>query len=92
MTTYPLSEPATIYRPGKDQSADAAPSDIVARGTLSDCAEILEKWSVDDRAAVRIDMDDLGLRYGPDEIEELMQFLAAEHAEAELPVGLVDRP
>ena len=88
MTTYPLSEPATIYR--ADGSDDA--TDVVAQGTLSECADILKAWTDAERETVRVDMDDLSLCYGPQEMAELLKFLRAEHDEAQLPVGLVDRP
>ncbi|MEN2786663.1 hypothetical protein ACFOKI_01815 [Sphingomonas qilianensis] len=73
MTTYPLSEPATIYRSDAHQS-DA----VVSRGSLSDCADLLQDWSTEDRAAVRIEIDDMELRYGPEQIEELLKFLREE--------------
>lgn len=37
MTTYPLSEPATIY--SVDASGDAT-SDVLGQGTLEDCVAI----------------------------------------------------
>ena len=77
MTTYPLSEPATIYRKAGHDGPDTERA-IVARGSLSDCAEILEDWSEADRAAVEIEIDDMSLRYGPQEIEELLAFLREE--------------
>lgn len=76
MTTYPLSEPATIYR--KADHTQGETRDIVARGSLADCAEILEDWSESDRTAAEIDIDDMSLRYGPAEIEELLTFLREE--------------
>ena len=84
MTTYPLSEPATIYR--KADQAEGAARDAVARGSLSDCAEILEDWSRTDRASVEIEIDDMVLRYGPDEIEELLTFLREEDEDSPDPV------
>lgn len=84
MTTYPLSEPATIYRTA-DQSEGAA-RDVVARGSLSDCAEILENWSSNDRASVEIEIDDMSLRYGADEIEELLTFLREEDKDSPGPI------
>ena len=78
MTTYPLSEPATIYRAAGASVAERRPDDVVARGTLSECAEILEGWSADDRATVRIDVEQMDLAYGPDKIEELLEFLRHE--------------
>jgi hypothetical protein len=84
VTTYPLSEPATIYRTA-DQTEGSA-RDVVARGSLSDCAEILEGWSRADRASVEIEIDDMSLRYGPDEVEELLTFLRKEHKSSPNPV------
>ena len=78
MTTYPLSEPATIYRTSDRTEADGGVSEVVARGSLSDCAEILEGWSETDRADVEIEIQDMSLRYGPSEIEELLTFLRDE--------------
>ena len=83
MTTYPLSEPATTYR--KTDEADGAARDIVARGSLSDCAENLQGWSETDRAAVEIEIDDMSLRYGPGEIEELLAFLREEASDTPAP-------
>jgi hypothetical protein len=80
MTTYPLSEPATIYR--ESEGGEAGSNDKVARGSLSDCAEILEGWSTEDRARVRVEMDDMSLRYGTQEIEELLAFLREEDKDA----------
>lgn len=76
MTTYPLSEPATIYR--TDKSGEERKS--VARGSF-DCADILAGWSSEDRVTVEIEVDDMALRYGSDEIEELLQFLREEDAD-----------
>jgi hypothetical protein len=81
MTTYPLSEPATIYRSTKFGSADNRTGEVVGRGTLSDCAEILEGWSPADRASVLVEMTDQDLRYNSEEIEELLKFLREEHAD-----------
>jgi hypothetical protein len=80
MTTYPLSEPSTIYRaarPGNDGDSAAG---IVARGSLADCAEILEGWSAAERAEVRVEVDEMNLTYGAPEIEELLDFLREEAA------------
>ena len=78
MTTYPLSEPATIYRIAVSDAGRRQGRDIVARGSLSDCAETLENWSADDRRSVAIEIDDMSLDYGPEEIEELLEFLRQE--------------
>ena len=78
MTTYPLSEPATAYRGEEQGAASNQNKDIVAQGTLSDCVEVLEGWSKEDRASVRIDIDGMNLRYGPDEVEELLEYLRQE--------------
>lgn len=78
MTTYPLSEPATIYRNAGQKELSGATREVVARDSLSDCAEILEGWSETDRALVEVEIDDMSLRYGPNEIEELLTFLREE--------------
>jgi hypothetical protein len=78
MTTYPLSEPATIYRTAEPNQADGQSGDVVAQGSLADCAEILEGWSPADRATARVEVNDMDLRYGPGEIEELLTFLREE--------------
>lgn len=71
MTTYPLSEPATIYA-SDDQS------DILGEGTLAECAEIVRGLADDDRSTATIKMDDLELTYGRADIDELVQFLDDE--------------
>jgi hypothetical protein len=80
MTTYPLSEPATIRRTGKSGNAASQADEVVARGPLGECAEILDAWPTKERAAVQIDIDDMDLRYGPQEIQELLTFLREESA------------
>jgi hypothetical protein len=77
MTTYPLSEPATIY--SVDVSGDVT-SDVLGRGTLEDCTEIVAGLSADKQNAVSIQMDGLGLKFGPEEIGELLRFLHEEGA------------
>ena len=79
MTTYALSEPATIRRIAGADSA-AGQTDVVARGSLSDCADILETWSEEERATVHIDIDDMALSYGSKEIDQLLEFLRSESA------------
>lgn len=78
MTTYPLSEPATIYRNAGQNETNGATREVVARGSLSDCAEILDDWPETDRGTIEIEIDDMSLRYGPEEIEELLTFLREE--------------
>ena len=85
MTTYPLSEPSTIYRAAGASAAgpgyaSAQADDVVARGSLADCAEILEGTPPADRTAMRVEVDDMSLSYGPDEINELLDFLREEAA------------
>lgn len=74
MTTYPLSELATIYslEGGKSQS------DVVGQGTLEDCADIVADLAPDERKAISIQMDDLDLKFGPEEVGELLRFLRNE--------------
>lgn len=72
MTTYPLSEPATMY--------DDAREDAAVRGTLAECAEILQRSTAQERKSTRIEMDDVDLKFGPDEIDDLLLYLREESA------------
>lgn len=91
MTTYPLSEPATMYRSAPNDIGDDMVDDVVARAALSDCVDVLKEWSPQDRATVYIQIDNLDLRYGPEEIEELLAFLRQE-AESVRPNETANRP
>ncbi|RYD26676.1 MAG: hypothetical protein EOP89_06505 [Lysobacteraceae bacterium] len=75
MTTYPLSELATLYAV---EAPDDATSDVLGRGTLEECADIVADLSPDRRKTVSIRMDDLDLTFGPQEIGELLEFLRSE--------------
>lgn len=75
MTTYPLSEPATIYA---DDDHDAKGTDVLGRGTLAECADLIAEFPADKRNAVRIEMDDLDLQFDTAEVDELLQFLRDE--------------
>ncbi len=75
MTTYPLSEPATIYKVG---TSDDAVAEVLGRGTLEDCADIVAGMSSDEQNAITIKMDGLDLNYGPEEVVELLRFLSEE--------------
>ena len=75
MTTYPLSEPATIYA---DEAAGDATSDVVGQGTLEECVDIVAALSADQQKSVSIRMDALNLKFGPLEIGELLRFLREE--------------
>jgi hypothetical protein len=75
MTTYPLSEPATIYAVEGDTEAM---SDVVGQGTLAECVDVVAAMSPDKQQAIFIQMDDLGLRFGPPEVAELLRFLRDE--------------
>jgi hypothetical protein len=77
MTTYPLSEPATIY--SVDASGDVT-SDVLGRGTLEDCAEVVAGLSADQQNAISIQMDGLDLQFNPKEVGELLRFLHEEGA------------
>ena len=77
MTTYPLSEPATIY--SVDASGDVT-SDALGQGTLEDCVEIIAGLSTDRQKAISIRMDGLALTFGPKEFGELLHFLHEEDA------------
>lgn len=73
MTTYPLSEPATIY------AAEGAEEESVSgQGSLGDCAELLAGFSPEKRASARIEMDAMDLKFGSREIDELLRFLRDE--------------
>lgn len=77
MTTYPLSEPATIY--AAEPSEDGA-LEVLAQGTLEECADIVASLSSDRQRSVSIQMDELELKFGPQEIGELLRFLRDESA------------
>jgi len=77
MTTYPLSEPATILA---TEGSDDATSDVIGRGTLEDCADIVAGLSLDRQRSLSIQMDNLELTFGPQEVGELLQFLREESA------------
>lgn len=78
MTTYPLSEPATIRRTQSDEKHSN--DEVVGQGSLADCAEMLEKLSADERSPLRVDVDDMELSYGSEEVEQLLQHLRDESA------------
>jgi len=75
MTTYPLSEPASIVAVAASNDADLAD---IGRGTLEECVAIVATLSPDRQRAIAIRMDNLDLEFGPDEIGELLQYLGAE--------------
>ncbi len=75
MTTYPLSEPASIVPVAA--SNDDGPTEF-GRGTLEECVAIVAAQSADRQRAMSIRMDNLDLEFGPDEIGELLQYLGAE--------------
>lgn len=77
MTTYPLSEPATIYAV---EVCDDTMSDVVGRGTLEACMDIVASLPSDRQKSVSIRMDALDLKFGPQEIGELQEFLREETA------------
>jgi len=53
----------------------------------------LDSWSETDRVFIDIEIDDMALRYGPNEIEELLAFLREEASDTSNPsqVALVAR-
>ena len=79
MTTYALSEQATIRRAGKGGSASRN-DEVVGQGLLEDCANIVEAMPAEERSSLRIDVDDIELHYGSEEIEELLIYLRDESA------------
>lgn len=70
MTTYPLSEPATIYTDDD--------SEVLGKGTLAECANIVRGLADDDRSTATIRMDNLELTFGRADIDELVRFLEHE--------------
>lgn len=80
MTTYALSEPATIRRIVDGSGGAKQAGEVVARGSLADCADILQDWPAAERSSVQIDVDDMDLCYGPEDIEGLLTFLREESA------------
>lgn len=72
MTTYPLSEAATVH------VGDADKGDLRGHGTLEECVALIKGLSPDDRRLARVSMDNLDLEYGPGEISELIDFLRQE--------------
>lgn len=75
MTTYPLSEPATIY-PAKTRGD--ATSAVIGQGTLEECAEIVAALPSDKQRSIVIQMDDLDLKFDAHDISELLRFLHEE--------------
>lgn len=75
MTTYPLSEAATIYAV---KAPDDAAATVVGQGTLEECADIVSGLASDSQKAVSIEMDNLDLKFGSQEIAELLRFLREE--------------
>ena len=75
MTTYPLSEPASIVAAAASNDADMAD---IGRGTLEECVAIVAAQSADRQRSISIQMDNLDLEFGPDEIGELLQYLGSE--------------
>ena len=80
MTTYPLSEPATIRRAVKGDKTSKGADEVIGQGSLADCAEICENLSAAERSSLRIDIDDMDLSYGPEEIKRLLLHLRNEEA------------
>ncbi len=75
MTTYPLSEPATIYEDGEKETEH---DDILGHGTLAECVDLIAGLPEETRASARIQMDNLDLQFAPNEVNELLQFLQNE--------------
>ncbi|UYY58623.1 hypothetical protein [Sphingomonas sp. S2-65] len=77
MTTYPLSEPATIYAAEGDGGSDPS---VVGKGTLAECADTVAGLAPDKQKTISIQMDALDLRFDPQEVGELLRFLDEESA------------
>ncbi len=77
MTTYPLSEPATVYAV---EAGDDGKLDVVGHGTLEECVDIFADLPTDRQKLLSIHMDTLDLKFGPREVSELQAFLREETA------------
>lgn len=75
MTTYPLSEPATIYAAEGPANATSVK---VGQGKLEECVDIVANMSSDEQEIVYIQMDDMELKFGPKDIGELLTYLREE--------------
>ncbi|MES3084899.1 hypothetical protein [Sphingomonas faeni] len=75
MTTYPLSEPATIYLENTPGDATSA---AIGQGTLEECAEIVAALPADRQRSIAIQMDNLDLKFDAHDISELLRFLHEE--------------
>jgi len=75
MTTYPLSEPATIYVDEHDAEASSGES---GRGSLEECADLVAAMTPSRQKSASIRMDDIDLQFGPQEVAELLQHLRNE--------------
>jgi hypothetical protein len=82
MTTYPLSEPATIL---SLEAGENAASQAIGRGTLEECAGIVGDLPLDERQSIAIQMDEMDLRFDPEDVEGLLRFLHNEEP------GLTDK-
>ena len=72
MTTYLLSEPATVHVGVADHHR------VHGHGTLGKCVGLVGDLPPADQRLVRISMDSLPLEFGPREVNELVNFLAGE--------------
>lgn len=77
MTTYPLSEAATVYAV---EAGDDEKLDVVGQGTLEECVDIFADLPADRQKSLSIHMDTLDLKFGPREVSELQAFLREETA------------
>jgi len=75
MTTYPLSEPATVYAADDNGKATSA---VLSKGTLSECAAFIEAMPHDERFSTAIKMDALDISFGPADVDDLLRYLRDE--------------
>ncbi|MBD8680067.1 hypothetical protein [Sphingomonas sp. CFBP 13720] len=75
MTTYPLSEPATIH--AIDENGEVT-GDVVGQGALEACADLVAGLPSGRQESVCIRMDAIDLAFGPTEIRDLIKFLREE--------------
>ena len=77
MTTYPLSEPATVYFDEHDAEASSGEG---CRGTLEECSDLVAAMTSGRQKSAWIRMDDMDLQFGPQEVAELLRHLRDEGA------------
>lgn len=64
----------------KGGKASSRNDEVVGRGSLEDCADIVGALPVEERSSLRIGVNDMELHYGSEEIGELLIYLSDESA------------